>query len=213
MRKSKTEEKTAKYLRIYRELEPFIDSVSQGFSMNLRALTAEDLKQECAIRIYELIDMEHPYFTENDERTVILILKRVIVNRLKDVLRSHKRLPAVVFSSNGESRGYEDAFDIEDPESMFDRIFEHQVVNLLRESFKHGLEGQVLDLIHTPDDELMIIVLSNHKLSSRPGKTDVRILKADLAERLRVSPATVSRVFARMRRKLRDILNDRSSPP
>lgn len=208
----------ARFVSIYDGVEPYLDSLCRLFGKNFHHITAADLKQECAIKLWLLLDSERRSRVRLTDTELTLVFKRAARNLLTDIWRSHRRAVMLV-SVNTLPGGHED--DEENSifiDTSFDVVEEtlfRQYLALIRQNLASELERQIFEVVVAPDPLLIQIVLGDHTTSAqrkRAGElvtnlNEVRVRGKHLAERFAISPATASRVLAGLRKRIATVLH------
>jgi len=78
----KTEEKI--YKKVIKELSKFINYLSSKYA--IYPLEAEDIKQECYLKIFEIVKKKHAVFSEDE---LVKYAKKSVVNNLIDMIRKN----------------------------------------------------------------------------------------------------------------------------
>jgi len=202
------------YVRLTAHIDIYITSACKQFSHNFRHITEDDLKQECAIKLLQIID-KIPNFTKIPEEEILSIFKSSIFNLLRDIYRSHKNSFTSILDVNDDDEEGKIKFDMTD--TSFDG-FEEVVFNQYKESILFNLsselEKQAFLLILQPDEILINYAVNDYQsaeLKRKRGKmvmnlNEVHLQHKHYAKRLKVSSATMSRIMKHIRQISASIL-------
>jgi len=197
-----TQKVNERFDRLYGEVIPYVTKVCLGFSRNLSALAADDLRQECAIKLLHIVKR----YQHLPDSEVVGIFKRSLYNLLRDiVVKETKRLTTTSYDMDDFEDPYASASD-----SMTAR---DQAIDIL-EMLDEGLDRELFTLLLDPDMALLELMEEAQRKAERRKASGKLVMRAEIvhvtfriyATRLAVSPATISRALARIRTKARRAL-------
>ena len=202
-----------KSLEIINLTKKYINSACYVFSRNFHHITMDDLKQECCIKILEIV-RKHP---ASEIKDLVEISKTAVYNMLKDIYRKEKyRQHEKIYMETDDEGTIDNILDDSyDSESFIDRI---GIVMELEKRISET-DRQVLHMILSPDLQLIEIIQNNNKKAveeSKSGKLKMNVHKVkmtskSIAQRLSISPATVSRSLGKITLITSELLSDGES--
>ncbi len=193
--------------RIYGPLSLYISTACRGFARRFTLLQADDLRQECAIKLLSIL-RKHPDMADDN---ITNLFKVSIYNMLRDIYRVYAReMEQLDGGKDSESA----EFAVES--SVIEDLIYEDYVQRVRVSLSADLDRRLFDLLLTPDEHVVTMAQERQaekETSKRTSNTLVMnadvvvITEAMLASRLGVSPATLSRAMKRLRQQLVVVLD------
>lgn len=178
-------------------LRPYIRSACLKMSRNLKALTVEDLEQECSLKLLKVINK---YKNEKTFDEIVKIYKMSIYNMLRDVIRieryrTHGELTETII--NLEHLSFIDFSDI---------VIDSYLIEIKRQA-NDETSSKILDLLLFPDKKLLNIVLETHKIKVKKAESGRMVMNlhhviindVHISKRLGISPATLSRKMKKIK--------------
>src|SRR3972149_8893344 len=129
---------------IYGKLESYIWQVCLSFSREFTVLGAADLRQECAIKLLELIEAYPELSTFHLER----LFKVSMYNTLRDIYRAQRRAMEIFYRMP-------ENFDFPEAESLVEQILTAFSVEIAKRMLDRELDRRMLELMLTPDRKLV----------------------------------------------------------
>lgn len=179
------------------------------FSSSFRYRIAEDLRQECAIKLVELLKK-----TDLPDSELIALFRVSLFNLLCDFYRAYKRTFGLEDPEAGISEDGEELLESTAP-SPFDLLVLKEYADAISLALEFEIDRRVLELLLAPPRGLVesaARTFSDPKLRATvpqtPGSSrSVEITGALIAESLAVSAASISRSMQRLRRIVKMILD------
>jgi hypothetical protein len=193
-----------------------------SFCKEIRHLTADDLKRECGVKLFQILNSERKKKIKLKDKEVVYVFKKAMRNLLTDIWRNNRR--AILVSLQTVETDEENNplnYLIDDSPSAHDGLLYLQFIDLIRSTLSTEIEHEFFNLIvglndvETCDVELINLVIQEqeNKLQRRKNgefvivNDTIIVQKKHLAQRLSVSPATVSRLIANLREKAERVLD------
>lgn len=201
------------FLRIFRRLEPFVDDACNKFVKGFRHITAEDLKQECAIKLFQILSENKSRLLDKKEKEIFLIFQTSVYNLLRDIYRNQRRYLRDS-SIDADAESGLDLYEVSDSAfTPYEHLLYGQYIELVKQRLDSLIEKQVFDLLLQPDAELLFHLFYDWRISEKRREqgeivmtSTMKVNIRHLATRLSTSPATVSRALTRIRRTIVNIL-------
>lgn len=197
-----------RYLRLYEEIEPYIDAACSSFSKGLRHLTMEDLKQECALKLFEVLST-NKRLSDKKDAEITKIFKKSVYNRLRDMYRSYKSeidLNLTIRVQREDDDSLNGSKLVSGEMSAHDILVHKEWVGLVSNLLEYDIDKELLRLLVEPDDALVRIVIMEQKVYDKRRKSgetlfiseEVTIRQKHYAQRLGISEATLSRMLKKI---------------
>lgn len=201
------------FLRIFRRLEPFVDDACNKFIRGFRHITAEDLKQECAIKLFQILSENKGKLLDKKEKEIYLIFQTSVYNLLRDIYRNQRRYLRDS-SIDADTDSGLDLYEVSDSAfTPYEHLLYGQYIELVKQRLDSLIEKQVFDLLLHPDAELLFHVFYNWRITEKRREQGEIVMSSTmkvnirhLAARLSTSPATISRALTRIRQTIANML-------
>lgn len=173
-----TKTQLATFDRVWAASKLYVNYTCRMSVTSLRHLTEDDLMQDCAIKLIELIRSG-----KHNDTVLPTMFKAAIWNMIRDIARQEKRKKSLTDSLAIEWQLI--------PDDMMQDVYFQSYVRYVESHLETEREKQMFMCLITPDKGLMDIVKKDHS---------VNLEKKHLAKRFKVSPATVSRFVQHLNR-------------
>ncbi len=178
------------------------------FSSSFRYRIAEDLRQECAIKLVELLER-----TKLSDEQLIALFRASVHNLLCDFYRSYARTFGLEDDVLEDEHG-EELFTSHDS-TPFEMLVLKEYAEAISLALEFELDRRVLELLLAPTRPLIVHAervfydakLRGTRTQAAGSPNGVEITGQMIAQSLAVSPATVSRSLTRLRHIIRRLIH------
>jgi len=199
--------------RIWQEVGPYVEHMCARFSSSFRYRIAEDLRQECAIKLVELLRR-----TSIPDAELTALFRTSIHNLLCDFYRAYSRTFGLEDDGLKDEWG-EEILESREP-SPFDVLVLKEYADMISMALEFDIDRRVLELLLAPPRPLVTRaerVFYDTKLRGTSAQAAghanaVEITGSMIAQSLGTSPATVSRSISRLRRIVSKLIHGPKGP-
>jgi len=197
---------------IIKRIEPYIYSLCRGYSIGLRVLTVDDLKQECYLKLYSIISKNKsrtPMSTDDIEKVYFRAIKHLLID-IRRTYKNDKYTHTFDIHNDGDEHLHPIA-ETDQSESYDTEYLLAQIKKRMKQQ-----ELKLFELMLSPNETLIRLVLNEYAEKGdrrKSGETvfqfkSVRIMKKHYAKTMKISPATISRLVESVLRKVSEVLHN-----
>lgn len=185
-----------------KENERYLNFACDSFSRHFFHITIDDLKQECYIKLLEIVRRNKG----KSKNEISKIYRTSIFNTLRDIYRREKYRATNQLEVKYDAEDEAITIDIADTIDVFENLVYQQYCEAIKEKLT-GIDKRVFELFLIPNDSLIKIAEENFKRQNERRKAGklvmnvnrVKIMSKHVAELLNISNATMSRSVQRIR--------------